>query len=176
MRARFYDFETGRFITKDPVEGTLKNPQTFNAYAYSLNNLVNFSYPSGKTAAGICASLNLGLGVYGTCSFCIVGTSKKEVGVVFSAGGGGTTGIASGIGAQGLYSTANNLKDLKGVDVFGGVSAWAVGVDVSVDKDNPHVKTTTAGPSFGPDYSPPFIPGEFHGGATHSWIQSVLQF
>lgn len=50
LRARYYDPETGRFISRDPVKGGLANPQTQNPYAYSLNNPVNYSDPSGKTA------------------------------------------------------------------------------------------------------------------------------
>ncbi len=50
MRARYYDSSIGRFITKDPVKGILTNPQTQNAYAFSLNNPVNLSDPSGEIA------------------------------------------------------------------------------------------------------------------------------
>ncbi len=48
LRARYYDPETGRFISRDPVKGVLTNPQTQNPYAYSHNNPINYSDPSGE--------------------------------------------------------------------------------------------------------------------------------
>lgn len=48
LRARYYDPELGRFISRDPIKGTLTNPQSQNPYAYSLNNPVNYSDPSGE--------------------------------------------------------------------------------------------------------------------------------
>jgi len=47
MRARYYDPSTGRFISKDPVEGILINPQTQNPYAYAGNDPINRADPSG---------------------------------------------------------------------------------------------------------------------------------
>lgn len=49
MRARFYDPDTGRFIGKDPVEGTLTNPLELNRYAYGLDNPVVYSDSSGRS-------------------------------------------------------------------------------------------------------------------------------
>lgn len=48
MRARMYDPTTGRFISKDPLNGSLNDPQSQNPYSYALNNPVNLSDPSGK--------------------------------------------------------------------------------------------------------------------------------
>ena len=50
MRARYYDPSTGRFISRDPLNGSLTNPQSQNPYAYSLNNPINYSDPSGQYA------------------------------------------------------------------------------------------------------------------------------
>jgi len=50
LRAHYYDPSTGRFISKDPMEGVLTNPQTQNPYAYALNSPVNLSDPSGEFA------------------------------------------------------------------------------------------------------------------------------
>ena len=35
MRARYYDPTTGRFISKDPVEGDIMLPQSQNGYNYA---------------------------------------------------------------------------------------------------------------------------------------------
>lgn len=50
LRARYYDPETGRFITKDPINGDLDRPQTQNPYTYALDNPNTYSDPTGKTA------------------------------------------------------------------------------------------------------------------------------
>ena len=47
MRARYYDPATGRFISKDPVEGAILLPQSQNGYSYAGNNSINMSDPSG---------------------------------------------------------------------------------------------------------------------------------
>jgi len=45
--ARYYDSEIGRFISEDPWEGDLSDPQTLNKYAYVLNNPIKFVDPTG---------------------------------------------------------------------------------------------------------------------------------
>ncbi len=40
--ARYYDCETGTFITRDPVTGTALKPQSFNQYAYCQNNPLKY--------------------------------------------------------------------------------------------------------------------------------------
>jgi len=57
LRARYYDPEVGRFITKDLFNGFEVDPQTFNAYAYANNNPVNLVDPTGKD--WVSASLGL---------------------------------------------------------------------------------------------------------------------
>jgi len=49
MHARYYDPEAGRFIMKDPVEGSLGNPITQNSYIYCANDPVNKIDPAGTT-------------------------------------------------------------------------------------------------------------------------------
>ena len=175
LRARYYDPLTATFLSRDPIRGTLTNPQSQNPYAYALNNPVNLGDPSGLWAVGGCLGGNIGIGAYGSCSICGVITSDRELGAVVSVGGGGSTGLATGVGPQGLYSTANNLEDIKGVDIFSGGSAWVVGADGAFSVDDPTITTYTAGPSYGPDLSPPFLPIEFHAGASHSWVFPLLQ-
>ncbi|NIN63943.1 MAG: hypothetical protein GTO63_04345, partial [Anaerolineae bacterium] len=47
LRARYYQPETGRFITKDPWAGDLWRPRTLDAYLYVGNNPVNLVDPRG---------------------------------------------------------------------------------------------------------------------------------
>jgi RHS repeat-associated protein len=45
--ARYYNSNLGRFLSPDPVGGSLGNPQSLNRYAYTANNPMNFVDPSG---------------------------------------------------------------------------------------------------------------------------------
>ena len=48
LRARYYDPEIGRFLTRDLIVGELANPRTLNPYVFTLNDPVNLRDPSGK--------------------------------------------------------------------------------------------------------------------------------
>ncbi len=48
LRARYYDPQTGRFLSKDPFPGLLTNPASQHYYGYAQNNPVNWKDPSGK--------------------------------------------------------------------------------------------------------------------------------
>lgn len=48
LRARQYDPEIGRFVSADPVLGSLRAPQTLNRYAYVVNNPLRYADPTGE--------------------------------------------------------------------------------------------------------------------------------
>jgi len=48
LRARYYDANTGRFLTVDPEEGRLKDSLTLHRYVYAASDPVNKSDPSGR--------------------------------------------------------------------------------------------------------------------------------
>ncbi len=48
MRARYYDPELGRFISRDPVKGNIIAPQSLHPYVYAANNPINMSDTSGE--------------------------------------------------------------------------------------------------------------------------------
>jgi len=48
LRARYYDPDLGRFVSKDPVLGSLGIPQTLNRYAYVVNNPLKYTDPTGE--------------------------------------------------------------------------------------------------------------------------------
>ena len=50
-RARYYDSEMGRFINRDPLEGVLDSPVTWNAYLYANANPSKFTDPSGMSGS-----------------------------------------------------------------------------------------------------------------------------
>lgn len=46
--ARYYDSVTGRFISADPWEGNLEDPQSLNKYSYARNNPLRYIDKSGQ--------------------------------------------------------------------------------------------------------------------------------
>jgi RHS repeat-associated protein/uncharacterized repeat protein (TIGR01451 family) len=52
LRARYYQPDTGRFITKDPWVGNVWQPSTLNRYVYASNNPVNYVDPAGLQDEG----------------------------------------------------------------------------------------------------------------------------
>jgi len=51
MHARYYNANLGRFLSVDPILGKTQEPQTWNRYAYALNNPLTILDPNGE--AGI---------------------------------------------------------------------------------------------------------------------------
>ncbi|MCH7588854.1 MAG: RHS repeat-associated core domain-containing protein [Chloroflexi bacterium] len=47
LRARFYNPNVGRFLTKDPFHAFPSLPSMLHPYTYALNNPVNLVDPSG---------------------------------------------------------------------------------------------------------------------------------
>ena len=47
-RARWYDLATGRFLSKDPFEGFIDQPESLHRYNYASHNPVNVTDPSGE--------------------------------------------------------------------------------------------------------------------------------
>jgi RHS repeat-associated protein len=52
LRARYYDSELGRFISRDAFGGWLSSPASQNKYLYAHGNPVNFTDPSGYMTMG----------------------------------------------------------------------------------------------------------------------------
>jgi len=96
MRARYYDAETGRFISEDPIGfagGDL------NLYAYVANNPVLFVDPDGESFWAPFAGLGAGL-VSGAWSFGVEwGRSGGDFGKSWRAAvvDGVTTGVGVGV-------------------------------------------------------------------------------
>ncbi|HUW96178.1 MAG TPA: RHS repeat-associated core domain-containing protein [Anaerolineae bacterium] len=52
LRARYYQPEVGRFVTKDPWAGDIWRPSTSNKYSYARNNPVSRTDPEGLDGHG----------------------------------------------------------------------------------------------------------------------------
>jgi RHS repeat-associated protein len=76
LRARYYDPNTGRFISRDKISGTPLLSSTLNRYPYANNNPVTLIDPSGtdwRTALGV-GTLALGTAALFVASPIIAGT------------------------------------------------------------------------------------------------------
>ena len=51
LRARYYDMETGRFLSRDPLSGVWAEPGSLNRYPFVLNDPVNLVDPLGLHCA-----------------------------------------------------------------------------------------------------------------------------
>ena len=69
LRSRFYDAQTGRFLTPDGLTPQQKSPQSFNPYLYALANPVRFKDPIGTQSIG---ELSVGMAVVN-----ILGSSRS---------------------------------------------------------------------------------------------------
>jgi RHS repeat-associated protein len=109
MRARYYDAATGRFLSRDPLEGARGSPWDRNPYAYARNNGLAFGDPSGMSAEPIwsvdpgaapsscllwvCgASISVGGTAYGGLGTGAGATATAGFGVFGGPGGGTTSG------------------------------------------------------------------------------------
>ena len=77
--ARYYNTRLGRFISADPLDGDITDPQTLNHYAYVRNNPINLldpigmdgsCGPSGCTSTVYAPADPFGPGIYGGNFFC----------------------------------------------------------------------------------------------------------
>ena len=48
LRARYYNFVTGRFLSRDPEDGDYTNPATLHKYLYAHGDPVNAKDPTGR--------------------------------------------------------------------------------------------------------------------------------
>jgi RHS repeat-associated protein len=49
--ARFYSSRLGRFMSVDPLSGSIGNPQSLNRFSYVMNDPVNLADPAGRNAS-----------------------------------------------------------------------------------------------------------------------------
>lgn len=86
LRARYYDPTIGRFISRDPVKGSLANPQSQNPYAYALNNPVILSDPSGEIVDTIWDIANIVYDIH-TCDWTSLGVDTVAAFIPFVPAG-----------------------------------------------------------------------------------------
>ena len=95
--AREYSPALGRFLSRDPILDTTTNPQQWNGYAYSNNDPINLSDPTGK-------KVNDG----DDNGYCNSACQKVEIDSGH-AGARASAGGASGSGGQGGNGSSSQL-------------------------------------------------------------------
>jgi RHS repeat-associated protein len=125
VRARYYSSTLGRFISKDPLEGNSADSQSFNRYAYGLNNPVRFVDVSGLSASegGMVLGVNTessdfthnNLFAFSSFQEAITGTAKFATWLGKKATG--ILGIAEKIGGK-SYGAGSLSKGYAAVDLY----------------------------------------------------------
>ncbi|HUF54868.1 MAG TPA: RHS repeat-associated core domain-containing protein [Dehalococcoidia bacterium] len=84
LRARYYDPSLGRFLSRDPLQGSFTHPQTQNAYACALNNPTNRDDPTGRASESIDCNSIAG---FGDCFYdCACGFDLGSIGNAIACG------------------------------------------------------------------------------------------
>jgi RHS repeat-associated protein len=123
LRARYYDPSTGRFISKDPFEGVLRDPVSLHRYLYANANPVAFTDPTGlmslaevKVSASIGFTISLSVSlISGDSIFRAV--PKAIIAAGFAVLGGGAVG-AIGVKMATLIAGSVARRALIGVAII----------------------------------------------------------
>ena len=170
MRARYYDAETGRFISEDPIGFAGGD---VNLYGYVQNNPVMFIDPEGLWTVQLGISWNGGRGKGGTAGTGIVfGYSRKngiQYGTYDVVGTGAYIGSGHSLTGDITYSNNDNINDLDGgagtfggsANVYGVVSA---GGEVNIPFDTGSKRSYTVSPGISAGTP------EFHAFVTHTSV------
>ncbi|MEH2131861.1 MAG: RHS repeat-associated core domain-containing protein, partial [Nostoc sp.] len=100
LRARYYDADLGRFISKDSFAGFMDDPMSQHNYLYANANPVNFIDPTGHETMGDLSAV-----------FSIIGTLAAS------------TGVGAGAG----YLTGAALNGASGEDLLNLTDQWVAG-------------------------------------------------
>jgi RHS repeat-associated protein len=121
MRARYYDAETGRFISEEPA-GFIDGP---NLYAYVGGNPVRYLDPSGRAAIGLAGGIDVNFNLFGipidaTGSVSVVMDDSGDLQVYGTPEAGFTTSQKPDTNGflRAIVAPAQNVK----VSSFGGVA------------------------------------------------------
>lgn len=92
--ARYYDPETGRFVSADPVAGSKLSPQSLNLYQYALNNPSTTKDEDGRFVWFLALAFLIGASANTAAyHFFTPETERTDAGYVGSFIGGGVAGV-----------------------------------------------------------------------------------
>jgi hypothetical protein len=176
--ARWYDPETGRFLSEDPIGF---NGGDVNLYVYSANNPVLYIDPSGLWTFQLGVSTTGGGGGGGTYGRGIVfvysGESGFQFGTYDTYGAGGYGGAGGSATVDLTYSGNTNIHDLAGTAgtvggsvTLGPMAGPTVGAEVNIMQGTkPSYTVSPIGFGGGPS------PVEAHGFVTHTNIKECCK-
>ena len=98
LRARYYDAQTGRFLGRDPIVPSYRDPRSINRYAYARNSPASLVDPSGHV---VWLPIAVGAVIGGTIGGIQAAQATNDpmkiaAGVGIGAAAGGASGIALG--------------------------------------------------------------------------------
>lgn len=168
--ARWYEPETGRFLSADPVNFNEQNIFTVNRYLYANNNPYKYVDPDGREATQVGFSIRLPkvLGLAQRAlgrdikvngfDFGIAwsspnaqGEGEYDIGIYLSSqlnGGGLDTGRLAMTYAVSVDDAAT-LQDLAGVGGSTSINLWSGGLDVSYSENGIEMTGLHIGPGIG---------------------------
>ena len=126
LRARYYESETGRFLSRDPLAGQITNPLTQNSYLYVIADPVNRVDPTGeesKSLAELAGTYGVKATLFGGVTFSIGYAIARCNGEESPVIAGLKTAAGSLLAAVGLY-VGGALAGLSagGLAIVGGVA------------------------------------------------------
>lgn len=135
FKARWYDPETGHFLSPDPVLAALEDPQTHNAYAYARGNPIVFVDPTGLSA---CFATDLVDAVPGCSNHTNLNSGP---GIPVGGGDSGGVGFSPGQDIFGGRPGPGSISSLVGSSSsnpgLGSVLQSVLGIDVSKPASGP---------------------------------------
>jgi len=175
LRARYYDPASGQFVSIDPLRSL-----TMQAYAYTRDNPLSATDPSGRGTIQLCMAGSAGLGAGGIVQSCTaVGISGTfpylSLGNTITVGGGGASPSLS-LTAQVMVSNANSIRDLGGPFYYGGGTAGlgpVGGYEQFWGKDACGRSIAGGGPEVGVGGNIP-VPASGHAGVSYTWTSTTL--
>jgi RHS repeat-associated protein len=140
--ARYYSSSLGRFLSTDPLGGSIGSLQSHNAYAYVVNNPSNFVDPTGMNLVapgqcdmshGLCGGFALGLQIFPIFGLYNGEEEPPLLGFLldFSFGYVGPTGSGGG-GKSSLPTFSNSSYDDCAKKAFGATDGNVPGSDRSI--------------------------------------------
>lgn len=130
LRARYYDPEIGRFISRDTVIGTANDPLSLNLYTYCHNNPVSGTDSTGHFLDTFFDAASLAFDIV---SFCIEPTPMGAVDILTDVVGLVTPGVPSAGLKVGVHAAETAYDAYKAVDTAHDLSK-AADVAITVSK------------------------------------------
>ncbi|HKI80020.1 MAG TPA: RHS repeat-associated core domain-containing protein, partial [Pseudodesulfovibrio sp.] len=134
--ARLYHWDLGSWLTPDPTGGDVTNPQSFNRYAYVLNNPATLTDPlgldsGGPTQAGGCPNSNpAGINAQGETIY----TSCNAEEAAQSNEGGP---LGHGMGGPFAPGSVFDLGNIQVGTKVWGITGWNPGTEPGFDPSTP---------------------------------------